>query len=343
MTSQMLAARLHGPGDVRTGTEPVPVPGPGEELVRVTAVGICGSDLHWYSEGGIGDAQLKEPLVVGHEAAGVIVGGERDGQRVAIDPAVPCGHCELCLAGHRNLCPTVGFLGHGATDGALRQFVAWPGHLLHRLPDTLTDADGAMLEPLGVGVHALDLGHQRIGATVAVIGCGPIGLGLVQLARAAGATRVVAADPLPHRAQAAARFGADLVLPTGREEFTAALADATAGRGVDVVYEAAGTDDAVDLAVEAAMPGARVVLAGIPDVDRTCFNASVARRKGLTLVMVRRMKEVYPRTTALAERGIIDVRGLVTHTFPLAEAAKAFTVAHAREGLKVIVEPGAAR
>ena len=339
--SSMLAARLHAAGDLRTGTEPIPAtePGDGRQLVRVTAVGICGSDLHWFAEGGIGDARLAAPLVIGHEAAGVVVGGPRDGQRVAIDPAVPCGHCELCLAGHRNLCPTVGFLGHGATDGALRQYLTWPDHLLPRLPDTLSDADGAMLEPLGVAVHAVDLGHQRIASTVVVVGCGPIGLCLVQLARAAGATTVIAADPLPHRAEAAARFGAHVVVPADAAGFAAGVAEATRGRGVDVAYEAAGTDAAVALAIEAAMPGARVVLAGIPDADTTAFPASTARRKGLTLVMVRRMKEVYPRSTALVERGLVDVRGLVSHSFSLVEAPKAFAVAQAREGLKVMIVP----
>jgi len=342
MPSQLIAARLYGTRDIRAVTEPVPVPGPGEELVRVTAVGICGSDLHWFAEGGIGDARLGAPLVIGHEAAGVIETGPRAGQRVAIDPAVPDGTCELCLAGHRNLCPSVAFCGHGTTDGALRQFLAWPGHLLHPLPDALSDADGAMLEPLGVGVHALDLGHQRIASTVAVLGCGPIGLCLVQLARAAGATLVVAADPLAHRREAAARLGADVVLPADPAAFTAGLAEATRGRGVDVVYEAAGTDAAVALAVDAARPGARVVLAGIPDADHTSFSASTARRKGLTLVMVRRMKEVYPRSTALVERGLVDVRSVVTHTFALGDVAAAFGTAVAREGLKVIVDPQAA-
>lgn len=339
----MLTARLHGAGDIRPTTEPVPVPGTGEHLVRVTAVGICGSDLHWYAEGGIGDARLGAPLVVGHEAAGVIEGGPRDGQRVAIDPAVPCGECELCLAGHRNLCPAVGFLGHGRTDGALRQYLAWPDHLLHPVPGSLSDADVAMLEPLGVAVHTHDLGHARIGTTAAVVGCGPIGLCLIQLARAGGATRVIAVDPLPHRAAAASRFGADVVLPAGPEAFAAGLAEATGGRGVDVVYEAAGTASGVQLAIDAAMPGARVVLAGIPDDDRITFNAGTARRKGLTVVLVRRMKEVYPRSIALVERGLVDVRGLVTHTFDLADVDKAFRTGNAREGLKVVVEPGAPR
>ncbi|WP_198954591.1 zinc-binding dehydrogenase [Kineosporia sp. R_H_3] len=339
MDDQMLAARLHGTGDLRVAQEPVPVPREGESLVRVTAVGICGSDLHWYSEGGIGDARLTRPLVVGHEAGGVVASGPRAGQRVAIDPAVPCGHCELCLAGHRNLCPTVGFLGHGATDGALRELVAWPDHLLHPVPDALSAADVAMLEPLGVAIHAHDLGHQRAGATVVVVGCGPIGLCLLQVARAAGATTVLAVDPLPHRAEAALRLGADAVLPHEPAAFAAALAERTSGRGVDVAFEAVGSDAAVGLAIEAAMPGARVVLAGIPDVDSTTFTASTARRKGLTIALVRRMKEVYPRATALVERGTVDVRSMVSHTFGLAETEKAFQVAHARTGLKVVVAP----
>lgn len=335
----MLAARLHGTGDVRVAREPVPVPGEGEVLVRVTAVGICGSDLHWYADGGIGDARLSRPLVVGHEAAGVVESGPRAGQRVAIDPAVPCGRCELCVAGHPNLCPTVGFLGHGPTDGALRQFVAWPDHLLPAMPDALSDADIAMLEPLGVAVHAHDLGHQRVADTVVVVGAGPIGLCLLQVARAAGAKAVYAVDPRAHRADAALRLGADAVLPHRPAEFAAALAEVTGGRGVDVAFEAVGSDEAVGLAVEAAMPGARVVLAGIPDEDRTTFTASVARRKGLTLALVRRMKDVYPRSAALVERGLVDVRSLVSHTFDLAETDEAFRVAQAREGLKVVVAP----
>jgi L-iditol 2-dehydrogenase len=335
----MLAARLHGPADLRVAEEPVPVPGPGQSLVRVTAVGICGSDLHWYAEAGIGDARLDRPLIVGHESAGVIDGGPDHGRRVAIDPADPCGHCEDCVAGNRNLCVTVTFSGHGRTDGSLRQYLAWPSHLLHRLPDSLSDSDGAMLEPLGVALHAVDLAHLRPAATIAVIGAGPIGLCLVQLARASGAAKVLAVDPLPHRAAAAARLGADDVLPADPEAFAAALADATAGRGADVVLEAAGGDPAVSLAIDAARPGARVVLAGIPDHDSIAFSASTARRKGLTLVLVRRMKEMYPRTIRLVERGTIDLASVVTHRFGLDDAERAFTTAKARAGLKVIVEP----
>jgi L-iditol 2-dehydrogenase len=336
----MRAARLYGSGDLRLVDEPVPVPGPGESLVRVTAVGICGSDLHWYADGGIGDVRLTEPLVIGHEFAGVIADGPRRGERVAVDPAIPCGNCEPCLNGDRNLCIVVVFAGTGRQDGALREFVAWPIDLLHPLPEALSDADGAMLEPLGVALHAVDLSHVHVDDTVAVIGCGPIGLCLVQLARVAGATTVLAADPLAHRAEAALEMGADAVLTSDPDGFATALAEATDGRGVDVAFEAAGSDAAVDLAVTAARPGARVVLAGIPGGDTTTFRASTARRKGLSLIMARRMKEsVYPRGIRLVERGRVDVASLVSDRFPLSRTDQALRTAHTRAGLKVLIEP----
>ncbi|MDR0341921.1 MAG: alcohol dehydrogenase catalytic domain-containing protein, partial [Nocardiopsaceae bacterium] len=208
----MRAARLHAVGDLRLADEPEPVPEPGSSLVLVTAVGICGSDLHWWGEAGIGDARLEAPLVLGHEAAGVIAAGPRRGERVAIDPAIPCGACRPCRSGYRNLCVQIRFAGHGGTDGAMREFLTWPDELLHPLPGTLSDADGAVLEPLGVALHALDLGHVRFGAVVAVAGLGPIGLLLVQVLRAAGVSTVAGFDPLPHRREAALRLGADLAL-----------------------------------------------------------------------------------------------------------------------------------
>ncbi len=334
----MRSARLHGVGDIRLHDEPVPVPVPGTSLIRISAVGICGSDLHWYAEAGIGDAQLAAPLVIGHEFAGVIEGGPRHGERVAVDPAIPCRVCEPCLEGHRNLCLFMAFAGHSDTDGALREFLTWPDHLLHPLTDDISDADGAMLEPLGVALHALDLGHLRAGFTVAVIGCGPIGLCLIQLARAAGASTIVAADPLGHRRMAALQYGADVALPADPQEFAAGLREATAGRGVDVGFEVAGTDAAVALTIAAVRPGARVVLAGIPEDDTTTFSASGARRKGLTLVMVRRMNDIYPRAIRLLQRRAVDVSSLVTDRFGLSQVDQAFRIAQARTGLKVMVE-----
>jgi L-iditol 2-dehydrogenase len=320
---------LHGVGDIRIEDEPVPEPGPGEALVRVTAVGICGSDLHWWDEGGIGDAQISHPLVLGHEGAGVIEAGPRAGERVAIDPAIPCGACRECRSGYRNLCPRIRFSGHGRTDGMMREFMAWPAELLHPLPAELSDADGAVLEPLGVALHAYDLGHLPLGGTAAVIGCGPIGLLMIQILRAAGAESVVAADPLPHRREAAAQAGADRV----------AGPEAPAGDGVDVAFEIAGTNDAVRLAMDVTRPGGRVVLAGIPGDDLTAFRASAARRKGLTIAMVRRMNEAYPRAISMAARRRVDLGSLVSHRVPLAGISSAFTAAARRTGLKVIVEP----
>jgi L-iditol 2-dehydrogenase len=319
----MRVARLHGAGDVRLTDENEPVPPEGESLVEVSSVGLCGSDLHWFTEGGIGDAVVARPLVLGHEMAGVVRGGPLDGVRVAIDPAIPCGHCEPCLDGDPNLCLHIVFAGHGGCDGGLRQLMAWPTHRLHRLPDTITDDDGALLEPLGVALHAYDLAHSRLAQTVAVIGCGPIGLMLIQLARLAGAIRVLAADPLAHRLAAAEKLGAQPV----------------DGREADLVFEVSGSDGAVESALRAAKPGARVILVGIPDGDRTTFPASIARRKGLTLVMSRRMGEVYPRAIDLAARRLVDLTPLVSAAFPLDKIGVAMTTAAARTGLKVVVHP----
>jgi len=331
------AARLHAAGDLRLAEEPAPVPGPGDSLLRVTCVGICGSDLHWWHEAGIGDARLDRPLVLGHEAAGVVEEGENRGARVAIDPAIPCGTCRPCLAGYRNLCTRIRFAGHGSEDGALRDLMAWPSHLLHELPGNLSDAEGAVLEPLGVAIHALDLGHLRLGGTAVVAGCGPIGLLLIQLLRAAGASRVVAFEPLAHRRVVAGRFGADAVHDPGAVSADD-LPDLTGG-GADVAFEMAGTDQAVQLAMLATRPGGRVVLGGIPDSDRTTFRASTARRRGLTIAMVRRMNDVYPRAIELARSGRVDLAALVSHRFGLADAAEAVTAAAQRGGLKVVVEP----
>jgi len=266
----------------------------------------------------------------------VVEHGPLAGRRVAIDPAMPCDACDSCRRGYHNLCPEVRFAGHGATDGALRDRVVWPDHLLHPLPDGMSDAAGALLEPFGVALHALDLGHVRTGGTVAIVGCGPIGLLAIQLARAAGATTVVAVEPLPHRVDAARRFGADVVL-TPHEVRAGGLERVVAG-GVDVAVEIAGTDDAVAVALLAARPGARVVLAGIPAEDRTTFTASLARRKGLTILMSRRMNGTYPRAIALVRRGSVDLEPLVTHRFELAQAGEAFAAATRRTGLKTVVE-----
>ncbi len=336
----MKALRLHGVGDLRLADEPEPVPVPDEALVRVTAVGICGSDLHWYDESGIGDAVLSRPLVLGHEAAGVVVDGPRAGQRVALDPQVPCGACETCAAGRGHLCPQVRFLGHSQTDGALRELMAWPLAHLVPLPDTIDDVGGAMLEPLGVALHALRLARVRPGDAVGIFGCGPIGLLAIQLARRAGATTIVATDRLPHRVEAAGRLGATAALVEEGAERDV-LRRATGGRGVDAAIEIAGDDDAIQAAIDLARPAGTVVIAGIPSGDHSTITASVARRKGLDLRFSRRMNRVYPQAIALVEAGLVDLDAVVTSRYPLAEFDAAFRSAARRDGLKVIVQPTA--
>jgi L-iditol 2-dehydrogenase len=330
-------ARLHGVKDVRIHDEDKPPVAAGSSLVRVTSVGLCGSDLHWFTEGAIGDAQLGgRSLVLGHEFAGVVEGGPQGGRRVAVDPAIPCFACEQCLEGSHNLCLRIKFAGHGTYDGGLREYVAWPDRRLHPIPDVISDAGGAVLEPLGVALHAFDLGHVRVASSVAIVGCGPIGLLMVQVARASGARSVLAVDPLPHRRAAAQALGADAALTPAQ------AAEAARTSQVEVAFEIAGVNDAVDTALRLARPGARVVLAGIPDGDATTFSASLARRKGLTLVLVRRMKEMYPRAISLAERGLVDLDRVVSASYPITEVGAALTAAAARSGLKVMVSPSAA-
>ena len=335
----MQVARIHGAGDLRLHDEPVPTPGSGEALVRVTAVGVCGSDVHWWQEGRIGEDRIETPLVLGHECAGVVESGPRRGERVAIDPAQTCGRCEYCEQGQVNLCSALRFAGHAPQDGALRAWVAWPERCLVPLPASFSDSDGAMLEPLGVALYAVDLGEVKPGTTVGVFGCGTIGLSVVQIARAAGAARVFATDlaSLPHRLAAARGYGATAFEVDGGREVAEVLR-ATGGRGVDVAFDASGEPEAVEAAVAAAKPGGRAVLIGIPCEDRTSFTASTARRKDLAIRVVHRMKHTYPRTIALVESGRVDVRSQVTHHFPLAEVDRAFAAAQRREGIKVVVD-----
>ena len=316
----MRVARLHAAGDIRLHDEPEPSPGPGDALVRMSAVGLCGSDLQWFGVEGIGDARLTRPLVLGHELAGVTSAGER----VALDPAIPCADCEFCREGNPNLCARLRFAGHGTEDGGLQEELAWPNRCLVPLPPTLSAADGAMLEPLGVAIHAVDLGKVRPGMSVAVFGCGPIGLLVVQVARAAGAAAVWIREPLAHRRAFALDLGALEWLP---------------GQEVEVAIECAGENAAVEDAIAAARPGGRVVLVGIPADDRTAFSAAAARRKGLTIRLVRRMRHTYPRAVRMVESGTVEVRSLVTHRYPLERVGEAFALAQRREGLKVVVTP----
>jgi L-iditol 2-dehydrogenase len=347
----MLAARLHGPRDLRV--ERVPTPGPpppGRVLLRVKTTGVCGSDLHSYHDARIGDTPIDAPFVIGHEFSAVVeeVGpGALDGwhqpleagTRVAVDPAQPCGRCEPCDQGHPNLCARLHFCGNYPDGGSLCEWLHMPARSCYPLPGAIDDTQGALIEPLGVAIHAVDLARIRVGDTVAVIGAGAIGLLILQLARLAGASAVFVADPLPWRLALAAHWGA-LPVPCDGSDPVGAIVRDTGGRGVDVAIEAAWADRSVDQAAGMARLGGRLVLVGIPGDDQLAMKHSTARRKGLTIRLCRRMKHVHRRALDLVLRGRVDLAPLVSHRFPLAQAADAFQLNAAyRDGVvKVMID-----
>ncbi len=333
----MQVLRLHAAGDVRLHEEPDPVPGEGEVLVRATAVGLCGSDRHWFAEGGTGSASLTRPLVLGHELGGVIVDGPGAGERVAVEPAHPCGTCAACLNDDANLCPNVLFLGHGLVDGGLRTLMTWPRRLLVAVPDGIADDDIPLLEALGIGLHAMDLGHVRPGMSAGVYGCGPIGLLLIRALRAVGVGPILATDALPHRVEAALASGATEARLVGEDGLPEGLS--TWGP-VDVAFEVGGVDGALETAIRTARIGGRVVVVGIPSTPRTTFPAAPARTKGLTIAVSRRMKARHMgRAIELVEEGVVDLAGLITGRYELADGAAAFRALLDRSGLKIVIKP----
>jgi len=338
------AAFMHGARDVRIGAFDPPGAATGSVMVEVASVGICGSDLHYYKDGGIGSARITAPFVPGHEFSArletdVESRGLLRGQLVAVDPARPCHRCEWCAKGHHNLCPNVVFLGAPPHHGALTDRLAVPVDSLFALPDGMSADQGAMLEPLGVCVHAMDLARPRLLEKVAVIGCGPIGLGILQLLVRSGCGHIVAVDPQPHRAALARTLGAAAV--GGSID---AVLDATDGLGCHLVIEATNSPHGVSDAVRAARIGGRLVIVGIPDGDSYApLAAADTRRRGLSMKFSRRMGDVYPRAIELVASGAIDVDALVTHRFGLERTAEAFALqAEEAAGLvKSIVHPGA--
>ena len=338
----MKAARIHGIRDVRTEEVPHPTTAPSEVLLRIRAVGICGSDLHYYLEGGIGPAKIASPMTPGHEFAAEVIGGTGeahglpDGTLVAVDPAQNCGACEHCAAGYPNLCPRVRFLGSPGVDGGMGEYLSAPGHTLHPVPPHFGPTLTALLEPLGVAIHALDITKLKPMSGVAVLGAGPIGLMIAQVAKVGGASHVRIVEPNAFRREAALELGADSVHADFRE-----VLDVTHGRGEDVVIEATNSGLGPDQACRIARIGGRVTLVGIPDTDEFILNAANARRKGLTIKLSRRMGRVYPRAIALVAQGRVNIGPIATHTFPLSQAPEAFArAAEAPDGLlKAVIVP----
>jgi len=314
----------------------IPVPAADEALVRITAVGICGSDLQYYAQGRIGELEFGAGHILGHEVAGVVdalgpgADGPAPGTAVAVDPAIPCGECRFCLAGDTNFCERLRFFGSPPHHGALQQYITHPSRLLLPIPAEWSPAATVVLEPLAVAIHAVDLGHLSVGDAVAVFGCGPIGLMIARVAQLAGARLVCATEPLAHRRAAATRFGGSTTLDPAAHDVVREIKGQTGGYGADVAFEAAGSESATVQAIQALRPGGTLVLLGYWKQDQVAIPGITAMRKGLTVRFVRRMKNTFDRAIDLARRGLVDVASLVTHEFSLEQAAEAFVRAERR-------------
>ena len=337
------AVFLHGARDIRFEKYQPPAPVSGETMLDIAAVGVCGSDLHYYKDGGIGGAVINTPFIPGHEFSGWMKEDLpqldlQSGELVAVDPATHCGQCEWCKKGYHNLCPQVKFLGAPPYQGAMTQELPVPVSGLVKLPHGFTAAQAAMLEPLGVCVHAMDLAKIKLQESVAVLGCGGIGLGVIQLLANSSCGPVIAVDPQPHKVQkaidaGASAAGADLDV----------VQQSTGNRGCDLVIEATNSPDGFAHAVRAAAIGGRVILVGIPDGDvYSDIAASEARRRGLDIRFSRRMGDVYPRAIELVKQQRVDVDSIVSHHLPLKDTAQAFEwQADNKVGLiKSMVYPG---
>jgi len=301
--------------------------GPDEHstLLNIEAVGVCGSDLHYYKDGAIGGAVIEKPFVPGHEFSGTLLEDIPElnldcGELVAIDPATPCHACQWCAKGYHNLCPSVKFIGAPPFDGAMTNQLAVPQSGVIKLPSTMTAEQAAMLEPLGVCIHAIDLAKPKLLDSVVVIGCGGIGLGVLQLLNYIGIQTIVAVDPQQHRVKKAIELGA-----TVAEDTLEKALEQLEGQGADLVIEATNSPDGLLHAIQACSIGGRAILVGIPDGDTyTPIAAAEARRRGLDMRFARRMGNVYPRAIELVSSGAIDVDTLITHRFSLDEAIDAF-------------------
>lgn len=305
-------------------------PGAGEVTVRMRAVGICGSDMHYYLEGGCAGYEALYPSVLGHEPAGEVIAvgpgvtALKPGARVAVEPALTCGHCEFCRAGRHNLCETVQFMGGRQLPGLMREFATIPAGNATPLPDGMSFAVATVIEPLAVILHVLELTRLEAGETVVVMGAGPIGLLATAVAHLRGAGRVITADKVPHRLALARELGADNVVDITGESVVEAALDLTGGRGAHLVLDAAGKPESLNFGFRAARAGGRVALIGIPSESPVPTDLYAALDKELTLHTIKRSNHNDHEAIQLIESGKIPAARLVTHTFPLECSDRAF-------------------
>jgi len=317
--------------EIRDASDPK-LENPTDVRLQVETVGVCGSDMHYYRTGRIGDQVVEFPFPVGHELSGSVLETGSDvedlavGERVAVDPLVSCGKCDQCASGRPHTCRDQLFLGvPNQLDGALCEQIVMPARCCHKLPEGTTLVQGALVEPFSIGLYAQRLGGDVAGKTAAVLGCGPIGLSVLAALKAAGIAKVYTTDIRDNRAELAARMGAEW---TGNPEKQDIVSEIRQGEptGVDLAYECAGEQDTADQCLQLIKPGGTVLIVGIPERDRLSFDMNVMRRSEVRIQNVRRQNQCFPPAIDLIAWEKVDLGAMVTHEFPLSETPAAFDI-----------------
>jgi len=317
------AAVLYAPHDIRIEERAVPKPGPREVLIEIKAVGVCGSDVHYYEHGRIGSYVVRQPLILGHESSGVIVdvgegvSRERIGQRVAIEPGVPDGVCRQCRTGHYNLCPNVRFFGTPPIDGAFTNYVTILSDFAYALPDQMSDEEGALIEPLSVGLWACRKAKLRGGDHVLITGAGPVGILAMKVALALGVTEITMTDISPQRLEVARKLGATRTVNVAQQS----LADA--GVEADVLIECSGNQRALKDGIHALQPAATAVAVGMGPGEEASIPLSFIQNREIILTGTFRYANTYADAIALVASGHIDLKPIITGHYTLAEAEQA--------------------
>lgn len=340
LPSTMIASVLTTTGQLTLEHRDVPTPALGQVLVKVSAVGVCGSDAHYYRHGRIGDFVVDNPLVLGHEAAGRIVAvgagvsPERIGERVSIEPQEPDPDSAPSRRGEYNLCPHMRFYATPPVDGALAEYVTIGSAFAHAVPDSVSDEAAALFEPLSVAIAATGKASIGVGDRVLIAGAGPVGLLCAQVAGAAGATEIVVTDINPDRCAAARRFGATAAVGPG---------DLPKRLDADSFIDASGAEPAILAGIESVRPGGRVVLVGMGSSSTMTFPVALIQNRELIVTGVFRYANTWPAARALVMSGKVDLDAMVTGRFGLDEVAEALDADRAPGSIKAVVYPGRAR
>ena len=329
MEGKMKTAVMLGIGEMGFEERDIPQVKDDEVLVKLEYVGICGSDLHYYETGAIGDYVVEPPFVLGHEPGGTVVEVGKNvthlkaGDRVALEPGKTCGHCEFCKTGRYNLCPDVVFFATPPVDGVFQEYVAHEADLCFKLPDNVSTLEGALIEPLAVGFHAAIQGDAHLGQKAVVMGAGCIGLVSMMALKARGVSEVYVVDIMEKRLQKALELGADGVINGAEENVEEKIRQITDGRGVDLVIETAGTEITTRQAISIAKKGSNIVLVGYSKSGEMTLPTSLVLDKELTFKTVFRYRHIYPMAIEAVSQGKVNLKGIVTDIFDLDDAQKA--------------------